>query len=139
MPLSGNISGSPAKFYDDYVFKAQALPNAAAITSAAVLGGQTQDAIEYVFEAIADIVLGSGVTKGLKIEVLASATANGTFAVVDTPLIVASAEAAKTLSAGEFLRYAPTSNVGPYLQFRVTATGDLSASSINVYPAYVPR
>jgi hypothetical protein len=139
MTLSKNISGSPAKFHDDYVWNGEALPASTSKTSEASAAGSVQGALELVVEADADIVLGSGVTKGLALEVLASETEGGTYSSVATLIDVAKTDAAKTLSAGEIARYAPPSGVGPYFKLKATADGDLSGSTVTAYPAYIPR
>lgn len=144
MSLNGNISGEKPHFYDDYVWKGEALPNATSKTSDAFLGGQTQNALEYVFKASSGaILLGSSgvgvVNSSLKIEVLASNAEAGDFEVVDTPLSIA-AGTSKSYAEGDVIaKVVPPSAAGPYLKFRATASGDLSGKKIDAYPEPVNR
>ena len=134
--LSGNI-GNEAKFADDYIFNAQALPSNTAAQSAAFLGGETQDSMEFVFVTPSGFTLAN--TQSLKIDLLGASSLTGAFSVINTPYNVTAGAAGITAAPGaELCRVVLPSNSPAALKAQLTTNAAI-VGTITAYPVIKAR
>ena len=126
-----------AKFGDDLMFDASALPNNTTLNSDVFQFGQSQISLGLTVVANTSIVIAD--TKILKIELLHDSEKDGSFA---SSVIIydKTASGAETIALGtELVNYVPNEDVKQYCKLKVTTDSDLSTYKIDSWTYQIPR
>lgn len=124
--------GQEAKFDQDYIYKATALPNATNATSDMFKFGKSQSAVELVIVADTEIVNAGAIT----IELLQDEAATGSFTTSKTLATIA----AGTQAVGaELVRYVSDKNTLQYCKVKITTVNNLATDTITGYLRTISR
>lgn len=132
--ITDTTIGEDLKAYEDYFFKAEALPNATAKTSDALRIGGSHAGLEI--KTVADTAITIAATETLLVEIQTSTTESGTYTTVFSETITG---APTTIAVGDEVHTPWVPNVEGDLnnimwaKVKITASADQSGAAVNSY------
>ena len=134
MSIANETLGKPLAAFEDYIFKAQAIPVNTNVVSGAFNLGKTQNALEIVVEVVSEITV--NVNDTLTIDYLYG----DNYATVETLYTVTSgAVTATTIPVGELLRFVVPTSLPTSGKVRLTTDDAGAVGSVDVYPILISR